>query len=91
MSKLLDGVDAIGEVCVLTAEVGKNIFKGPFEWDLIFEQLQRGGLDSWSITILTAVFTGMVMAMQFAIGLEPFGASMYTGKLVSLGIVRELG
>ena len=39
MSKLLDGVDAIGEVCVLTAEVGKNIFKGPFEWDLIFEQL----------------------------------------------------
>ena len=31
------------------------------------------------------------MAMQFAIGLEPFGASMYTGKLVSLGIVRELG
>lgn len=33
----------------------------------------------------------MVMALQFAVGLEPYGASLYTGKLVSLGIVRELG
>ena len=31
------------------------------------------------------------MAVQFAVGLEPYGASLYTGKLVSLGIVRELG
>jgi phospholipid/cholesterol/gamma-HCH transport system permease protein len=48
-------------------------------------------MGSWSITTLTAVFTGMVMALQFATGLEPYGASMYTGKLSSLGIVRELG
>jgi phospholipid/cholesterol/gamma-HCH transport system permease protein len=48
-------------------------------------------VDSWSITALTAIFTGMVLAAQFAIGLEPFGASIYTAKLVSLGIVRELG
>lgn len=91
MRKLWSGVEAVGEVCVLTLDVGREFIKRPFESDLIIEQLQRGGLDSWSITVLTAVFTGMVMAMQFAIGLEPFGASMYTGKLVSLGIVRELG
>lgn len=91
MSKLLDGIEAIGEIALLTVDVGKSLLKRPFEWDLVVEQLQRGGVDSWSITLLTAVFTGMVMAMQFAIGLEPFGASMYTGKLVSLGIVRELG
>ena len=54
-------------------------------------QLELGGVDSWTITLLTAIFTGMVMASQFAIGLEPFGASIYTGSLVSLGIVRELG
>ena len=33
----------------------------------------------------------MVLALQFASGLQTYGASMYTGKLVSLGIVRELG
>lgn len=91
MNKIWAGVDSIGEVCLLTVEVIREFIKTPFESDLIMEQLQRGGVDSWSITILTAVFTGMVMAMQFAIGLEPFGASMYTGKLVSLGIIRELG
>ncbi|HND31284.1 MAG TPA: ABC transporter permease, partial [Myxococcota bacterium] len=51
----------------------------------------HAGIQSWSITVLTAVFTGMVMALQFSTGLEPYGASMYTGKLVALGIVRELG
>ena len=35
MNKLMAGVDAIGEVCLLTVEVGKTLLKGPFEWDLI--------------------------------------------------------
>ena len=62
-----------------------------FELSLLVEQIAAGGIESRTITILTAVFTGMVMASQFVIGLEPFGASVYTGSLVSLGIVRELG
>ena len=57
----------------------------------VFYQVDHAGIQSWSITVLTAVFTGMVMALQFSTGLEPYGASMYTGKLVALGIVRELG
>ncbi len=82
---------AIGEVAILTWRTFAELFKRPFEFNLLVVQLEQGGVQSWSITLLTAVFTGMVMAMQFAIGLEPFGASLYTGKLVSLGIVRELG
>jgi len=84
-------IEAIGELTILTTQSLRSFFSRPFEGKLIVEQLAKGGVDSWSITLLTALFTGMVMAMQFAIGLEPFGASMYTGKLVSLGIVRELG
>ncbi|MBM75140.1 MAG: transporter [Proteobacteria bacterium] len=83
--------EGIGAIVLLTLSSLRELFRRPFELRLIVEQLAKGGIESWSITILTAVFTGMVMAMQFAIGLEPFGASMYTGKLVSLGIVRELG
>jgi len=82
---------AIGENVLLTGKCIRELFRPPFEWRLTFTQLELSGIDSWSITFLTAIFTGMVLAMQFAIGLEPFGASMYTGKLVSLGIVRELG
>jgi len=57
----------------------------------VIYQLDHAGINSWSITTLTALFTGMVLALQFATGLEAYGGSMYTGKLVALGIVRELG
>lgn len=82
---------SLGEVALLTAQTTRELFRPPWELRLWIAQLDQGGVQSWSITFLTAIFTGMVMASQFAIGLEPFGASIYTGKLVSLGIVRELG
>ncbi len=82
---------ALGEITLLTMQTVRELFRRPFEWRLTLVQLEQGGVDSWSITLLTAVFTGMVMATQFAVGLKPFGATMYTGKLVGIGIVRELG
>jgi phospholipid/cholesterol/gamma-HCH transport system permease protein len=82
---------AIGELTMLSIKTLRELFRAPFEFRLWITQLEQGGVDSWSITVLTAIFTGMVMASQFAVGLEPFGASLYTGKLVCLGIVRELG
>lgn len=82
---------ALGEVMLLTASTARELLRPPWEIRLWVVQVEQGGVQSWSITVLTAIFTGMVMASQFAIGLEPFGASVYTGKLVSLGIVRELG
>ena len=88
ISRLLS---SIGEMTILTLKTIREFFRPPFEFNLWIVQLEQGGVHSWSITVLTAIFTGMVMASQFAIGLEPFGASLYTGKLVCLGIVRELG
>ena len=76
---------------ILVGKTLREFFRPPFELDLTLEQLERGGVDSWSLTFLTAIFTGMVMASQFAVGLEPFGATPYTGKIVALGFVRELG
>ena len=83
--------ESFGAIMILTGQTFREFFRRPFEFNLIVEQLAKGGVDSWSITVLTSFFTGLVIASQFAIGLEPFGASMYTGSLVSLGIVRELG
>ena len=84
-------MEAIGEVSILTLRTARELIRPPFELSLLVEQIAAGGVESRTITVLTAVFTGMVMASQFVIGLEPFGASVYTGSLVSLGIVRELG
>lgn len=91
MNPLLPFFEALGEVSILTGRTLREMVRPPFEFDLTLTQLEQGGVDSTSITVLTATFTGMVMAAQFAVGLEPFGATVYTGKIVALGIVRELG
>lgn len=91
MERIRNLVLSIGGVMVLTWQCVKALFSPPYELRTWIYQIDHAGIGSWSITVLTAIFTGMVMALQFATGLEPYGASLYTGKLVSLGIVRELG
>lgn len=81
----------LGAVMRLSWDTFFAFWRLPIEVRPLIAQLDTAGIQSWSITVLTAVFTGMVLALQFATGLEPYGASMYTGKLASLGIVRELG
>jgi phospholipid/cholesterol/gamma-HCH transport system permease protein len=80
-----------GGIAVLSYRTFFAFWRWPIEISPVLNQLDHSGIRSWSITALTAVFTGMVLALQFAIGLESYGGSMYTGKLVALGIVRELG
>ncbi len=91
MRQVVDLLAAIGAVFSLSVQCLFAFFRSPMELRPVFYQVDHAGIQSWSITVLTAVFTGMVMALQFSTGLEPYGASMYTGKLVALGIVRELG
>lgn len=55
------------------------------------EQFYSIGNKSMSIVLLTAVFTGMVLALQFSIGLARFGLKAYAGHIVGLAITRELG
>jgi phospholipid/cholesterol/gamma-HCH transport system permease protein len=57
----------------------------------ILEQLYFIGNKSFSIVFLTAIFTGMVLALQFSIGLARFGLKSYAGYVVGLSITRELG
>jgi phospholipid/cholesterol/gamma-HCH transport system permease protein len=54
-------------------------------------QLDSVGVGSLGIVILTGLFTGMVLALQSAIEMEQFGATIYIGRLVGASAVRELG
>jgi phospholipid/cholesterol/gamma-HCH transport system permease protein len=49
------------------------------------------GVKSVAITGITALFTGMVLALQTAYSLEAFGGKTFVGRVVSLSLVRELG
>jgi phospholipid/cholesterol/gamma-HCH transport system permease protein len=57
----------------------------------ILRQMDALGVQSISITNLTALFTGMVLALQTAYALAQFGGKLFIGRVVVLSLARELG
>jgi len=76
---------------MLTGDTIRFTFSRPFGIDLLMTQLYHLGVRSLSITTITALFTGMVLALQTAHTLGIYGAKLLIGDAVSISIVRELG
>ena len=49
------------------------------------------GVNSLPVVLITAVFTGMVLALQSYTGFKRFGAEGLVGSVVALSMTRELG
>ncbi len=89
--KVLSFVRSLGQMAVLFWQFLTESVRRPFEGKLITEQVYHIGIRSLSIVIVAAASTGMVMALQFGLGLSKFGGKLYVPKIVSLSIIRELG
>ena len=64
--------------------------RGPFEIGEWFRQMVRVGVDSIPVVALTAMFTGMVLALQTFIGFQRVHAENWVGSVVALAMLREL-
>lgn len=91
MKTKLNFLELLGGTGILTATAFREVFKPPFYMRLLLEQIFQIGVRSIPLVLVTAGSTGMVMALQFGLGLEKFGGKMYVPKIVSLSIVREMG
>lgn len=80
----------LGTITEMTLGTLRAAFKRPFEGKAIVSQLESLGVASVGIVVVTSVFIGMVMAVQFAFGLRKFGGMEYTGRVVALSFAREL-
>ena len=87
--RLWRGFEYLGGISVLTRETARALFQR-WEWDLIAYQMDLLGVQSFSIVLITAVFIGMVLALQTAYALEAFGAKLYIGEVIALSMTREL-
>lgn len=79
-----------GHAMRMTAGAVSSAWRRPFELRSTIYQFESLGVKSVSIAALTAVFVGMVMAVQFAFGLQRFGGMEYTGRIVGVSFSREL-
>lgn len=68
-----------------------NLFTRPVYFREMILQMDRMGIGSLTIVILTGFFTGAVLAIQSEGVLRTYGAVSMTGQLVSLTLIRELG
>jgi len=84
-------VEYLGGLAALVVDSIAATFSRPFYSQEVLHQMDELGVKSLSITGITALFTGMVLALQSAYSLEAFGGKQFIGRVVSLSLVRELG
>lgn len=89
-AKLTAFLEHLGHMGRMTFETVIATFRRPLEVSSTMYQMEALGLRSMGIACVTAVFVGMVMAVQFAFGLQKFGGMEYTGRIIGLSFSREL-
>jgi len=81
----------LGGMVLLARDAVRQALRGPFEARLWLDQCFELGFRSLTITNITVLFTGMVLALQTSFSLAAYGGKPFVGDIVALSIVRELG
>ncbi len=87
----LDFLASVGRLTQFAGQGLRHCFAPPFYGRLIFKQMMTIGYFSLPVVGLTALFTGMVLALQIYIGSSRFNAESAVATIVVIGITRELG
>jgi phospholipid/cholesterol/gamma-HCH transport system permease protein len=84
-------VNEMGKMLLLVIDIIRWSFYPPFRIDLLYQQMERVGVKSSLVVVLTGIFTGMVLALQAFHATRKFGAETLVGVTVALSMTRELG
>ncbi len=84
-------VSAAGSVAVFGAVALSHVVRPPFYPRLLARQMMEIGYFSLPVVALTAIFSGMVLALQSYTGFARFSAEGAIATVVVLSITRELG
>ncbi|HYI71730.1 MAG TPA: ABC transporter permease [Skermanella sp.] len=84
-------LEATGRLMLFTGVAISHCFRPPFYLRLIGRQMIDIGYYSLPVVGLTALFTGMVLALQSFTGFARFQAEGAVATVVVLSITRELG
>ncbi len=87
---VLNGAEASGDYAILNIQTLKYVFKKPFDIKNLFKQMERIGVNSLPVVLITALFTGMVLALQIYGGFKRFQAESMVGAIVGIALSREL-
>ncbi|HKX07951.1 MAG TPA: ABC transporter permease [Stellaceae bacterium] len=87
----LNGLSAAGRMALFTLSTLSHCVRPPFYLRLLGRQMIDIGYYSLPVVGLTALFTGMVLALQTYTGFSSFAAESSVPTVVVLSVTRELG
>ncbi|MCK5426710.1 MAG: ABC transporter permease, partial [Thermodesulfovibrionia bacterium] len=76
---------------ILSVKAPLGVFRRPFYLRDTIEQMDYIGAGSMFIISLVSLFIGMALSLQISAELSEMGLKMYTGKIVGLSIIKEVG
>ncbi|WP_203072599.1 MlaE family ABC transporter permease [Falsiroseomonas ponticola] len=82
---------SVGAIAIFAAEAISHLVRPPFHGRLFLKAFIEIAWFSLPVVALTAVFTGMVLALQSYTGFSRFNAEGAVANVVVLSITRELG
>jgi phospholipid/cholesterol/gamma-HCH transport system permease protein len=68
-----------------------GIIKKPVYFKDVIEQMDYTGAGSSLIIFLVSLFIGMALSLQLSAELSILGLKMYTGRVVGISVIREIG
>jgi hypothetical protein len=88
---ILTALQDTGEVFLLFGQVLREIPAGLRKLGLIVEQMAAIGIGSIPLTLIVALFTGAVAAVQAAYQMRDYVPMIYLGTVIGKSVVIELG
>jgi phospholipid/cholesterol/gamma-HCH transport system permease protein len=89
--RTLSLIEEMGAMVVFLIRTFGWLFRPPLRIVQIIKQMYVVGFKSSFVVILTALFTGMVLALQGYYSLRKFGSEGLLGSAVAISMIRELG
>ena len=80
-----------GELSEFVIEFFKRVWRPPYEWRELFNQMDEAGTKSFVLTAVTGAAIGVVLAMQSRGTLARFGAEAVLPSMLALSVFKEIG
>jgi len=84
-------ISRVQDFHILSVNALLNVLRRPLYVRDTIEQMDYMGTGSLFIVILVSLFIGMALSLQISAELSSLGLKMYTGRIVGLSMIREIG
>lgn len=86
---LMKKMEQFGTFILFQLHLIPLIFKRPWRIKQVFEQIEVVGIGTFGVIFLTALFTGLVEAVQLYQGFSKFGAESFMGYTIFISITES--